>query len=48
MYCIYLEIFQHDYQCLAGNISTRLDVSIPLIELILLLFNTNSRVHEHA
>ena len=45
---VHLIIFQHDNPCSAGNFSTRLTVSIPLIVLILFSFNTDSRVNEHA
>ena len=45
---VHLVIFQHDNPCSVGNFSTQLTVSIPLIVLILFLFNTDSRVNEHA
>ena len=42
--CVHLLIFQHDNQCLAGNISTRLAGVIPLLVLVLVVLNTDSRV----
>ena len=45
---VHLVTFQHDNPCSACNVSTRLDVSILIIALILLLFNTDRRVKEYV
>ena len=46
---VHLVIFLHDNSCSAGNFSTWLSVSIPLVVLILFLFNTeDSRVNKDA
>ena len=45
---VHLVIFQYDNPYSASKFSTRLTVSIPLIVLILLSFNADSRVNEHA